>query len=85
MELLELIKDALDKVKATDVKIYDLRGISPLCDFTVVATVDKATGNLIALNLNAPCILGLDAKLLAITMNGAKVGIQVISEFAMTY
>ena len=26
MELLELIKDALDKVKATDVKIYDLRG-----------------------------------------------------------
>jgi ribosome-associated protein len=42
MELLELIKDALDKVKATDVKIYDLRGISPLCDFTVVATVDVA-------------------------------------------
>lgn len=42
MELLELIKDALDKVKAKDVKIYDLRGISPLADFTVVATVDVA-------------------------------------------
>ena len=42
MELLELIKDSLDKVKAKDVKIYDLRGISPLADFTVVATVDVA-------------------------------------------
>lgn len=42
MELLELIKEALDKVKASDVKIYDLRGISPLADFTVVATVDVA-------------------------------------------
>lgn len=42
MELLELIKDALDKVKAKDVKIYDLRGISPLTDFTVIATVDVA-------------------------------------------
>lgn len=42
MELLELIKEALDKVKATDVKAYDLRGISPLADFTVVATVDVA-------------------------------------------
>ena len=42
MELLELSKEALDKVKATDVKIYDLRGISPLADFTVVATVDVA-------------------------------------------
>lgn len=42
MELLDIIKDALDKVKAQDVKIYDLRGISPLADFTVVATVDVA-------------------------------------------
>ena len=42
MELLELIKDALDKVKAKDIKVYDLRGISPLADFTVVATVDVA-------------------------------------------
>ena len=42
MELLELIKDALDKVKAKDVKIYDLRGISPIADFTIIATVDVA-------------------------------------------
>ena len=42
MELLDIIKEALDKVKAQDVKIYDLRGISPLADFTVVATVDVA-------------------------------------------
>lgn len=42
MELLDLIKEALDKVKARDVKIYDLRGISPLADFTVIATVDVA-------------------------------------------
>ena len=45
MELLELIKEALDKVKATDVKVYDLRGISPLADFTVVATVSVASIN----------------------------------------
>ena len=42
MELLEVIKDALDKVKATDFKVYDLRGISPLADYTVVATVSVA-------------------------------------------
>ena len=40
MELLKLVKEALDKVKAQDIKIYDLRGISPLADFTVIATVD---------------------------------------------
>lgn len=42
MELLELIKESLEKVKATDVKAYDLRGISPLADYTIVATVDVA-------------------------------------------
>ncbi len=52
---------------------------------TAVATIDKATGNLIALNINAPCILGLDAKLAMITMNGAKVGIQVITEYKISY
>ncbi len=52
---------------------------------TAVATVDKATGNLLELKLNAPCILGLDAKLLASTMNGARVGIQVITEYKITY
>lgn len=52
---------------------------------TAVATIDKATGNLTALSINAPCILGLDAKLAMITMNGAKVGIQVITEYKITY
>ncbi len=52
---------------------------------TAVATIDKATGNLTALNINAPCVLGLDAKLAFVTMNGAKVGIQVITEYAVTY
>ncbi len=52
---------------------------------TAVATIDKATGNLIALNIDAPCVLGLDAKLGFITMNGAKVGIQVITEYKISY
>lgn len=52
---------------------------------TAVATIDKATGNLVALDLNAPCVLGLDAKLAFISMNGAKVGIQVITEYKISY
>ncbi len=52
---------------------------------TAVATIDKATGNLIALNIDAPCVLGLDAKLAMITMNGAKVGIEVITEYKISY
>ena len=52
---------------------------------TAVATIDKATGNLVELKLNAPCVLGLDAKLALITMNGAKVGIQVITEYKISY
>lgn len=52
---------------------------------TAVATIDKATGNLIALSIDAPCVLGLDAKLAVITMNGAKVGIEVITEYKISY
>ncbi len=52
---------------------------------TAVATIDKATGNLTALSINAPCVLGLDAKLAVITMNGAEVGIQVITEYKISY
>ena len=52
---------------------------------TAVATIDKATGNCIALNLNAPCILGLDAKLAIVSVDGAEVGIQVITEYAISY
>ena len=52
---------------------------------TAVATIDKATGNLIALDLNAPCVLGLDAKLLVVSVPNAKVGIQVITEYKIEY
>ena len=52
---------------------------------TAVATIDKATGNLVELKLNAPCVLGLDAKLAIVSINGAKVGIQVITEYKIAY
>ncbi len=52
----------------------------------VVATVDKATGNLLNVKVDAPCILSLGAKIPIIgSIDNAKVGIEVISEFAMTY
>lgn len=52
----------------------------------VVATVDKATGNLLNISVDAPCILSLGAKIPIIgSIDNAKVGIEVISEFAMTY
>ncbi len=53
---------------------------------TVVATIDIKTGNMENLKINAPCYLSLDAKVpLLGSIDDAKVGIQVISEFAMTY
>ena len=52
---------------------------------TATATIDKATGNLIALDINAPCILSLDAKLAVISVPNAKVGIQVITEYKIEY
>ena len=52
---------------------------------TTVATIDKATGNLTALNLNSPCVLGLDAAMGPLSINGAKVGIQVITEYTVAY
>ena len=52
---------------------------------TAVATIDKATGNLIALSTNAPCVLGLDAKAGPISVKDAKVGIQVITEYKISY
>ncbi len=52
---------------------------------TVVATIDKATGNIENIKINAPCVLQLSAKLAFVSIDNAKVGIQVISEFAMTY
>ncbi len=54
---------------------------------TTVATIDKATGNLVALNLDAPCVLNIGyAKVpLLGEVNNAKVGIQVITEYTVAY
>ena len=54
---------------------------------TAVATIDKATGNCIALNLNAPCYLNIaHAKVpLLGEIDNAKVGIQVITEYKISY
>ena len=39
---LKTVIEAIDKIKATNIKIYDLRGVSPFADYSVVATVDVA-------------------------------------------
>ena len=54
---------------------------------TAVATIDKATGNCIALDLDAPCFLNVGyAKVpLLGEVNDAKVGIEVITEYKISY
>ncbi len=54
---------------------------------TTVATIDKATGNLVALNLDAPCVLNIGYAKVPILgeVNNAKVGIQVITEYTVAY
>ena len=54
---------------------------------TTVATIDKATGNLVGLNLDAPCILNIGYAKVPILgeVNNAKVGIQVITEYTVAY
>lgn len=54
---------------------------------TTVATIDKATGNLVGLNLDAPCILNIAYAKVPILgeVNNAKVGIQVITEYTIAY
>lgn len=39
MKLLQTIVSSLDKVRAEDLKIYDMKGISPLFDYVVIATI----------------------------------------------
>ncbi len=52
----------------------------------VVATIEKATGNMVALSLDAPCYLSLDAKVpLLGSIDDACVGIEIITEYKMTY
>lgn len=54
---------------------------------TAVGTIDKATGNLVALNIDAPCVLNIaQAKVpLVGSVDNAKVGIEVISEYTIAY
>lgn len=54
---------------------------------TTVATIDKATGNLVGLNLDAPCVLNIGYAKVPILgeVNNAKVGIQVITEYTVAY
>ena len=54
---------------------------------TTVATIDKATGNLVGLNLDAPCILNIAYAKVPILgeVNNAKVGIEVITEYTIAY
>ncbi len=52
---------------------------------TAVAKIEKSTGNLVNLKTDAPCYLALSAKMGILSIDNAKVGIEVVSEFAMTY
>ena len=52
---------------------------------TTTAKIEKSTGNLVALTIDAPCILSLSAKLAVVSIDNAKVGIGVYTEYTMTY
>ena len=49
------------------------------------AKIEKSTGNLVALTVDAPCILQLSAKLLVLSIDNAKVGIGVYTEYTIEY
>ena len=50
------------------------------------AKIEKSTGNLVALTVDAPCILGLSAKVpLLGSIDNAKVGIGVYTEYTLAY
>ncbi len=42
MKLLGTIIKSLDKVKAEDLKIYNMKNVSPLFDYVIIATVDSS-------------------------------------------
>lgn len=50
-----------------------------------IAKIEKSTGNLVALTIDAPCILQLSAKLAIISIDNAKVGIGVYTEYTVEY
>ena len=52
---------------------------------TTTAKIEKSTGNVVELKINAPCILQLSAKLAVISINDAKVGIQVFTDYTIAY
>ena len=55
-------------------------------EVTAIATIDKTTGLMVALTTSSPCYLNLDAKVpLLGSIDDACVGIQVISEFTVSY
>ncbi len=50
-----------------------------------VAKIEKSTGNLVELTVDAPCILSLSAKLGFIKIDNARVGIGVYTEYKISY
>lgn len=52
---------------------------------TTIAKIEKSTGNLVALTVDAPCILQLSAKLFVVSIDDAKVGIGVYTEYTLSY
>lgn len=54
---------------------------------TTVATIDKATGNLVAMDIDAPCILTISQAKIPIIgqVDNAKVGIEVITQYTVAY
>ena len=52
---------------------------------TVTAVIDKSTGGLLSMEIDAPSILSLDAKLAVVTVDDCRVGIQCISEYTVQY
>lgn len=51
----------------------------------ITCKIDKASGNMTYLFVDAPCILSLDAKLGFISVDGAKVGIECKDEYTIAY
>lgn len=52
----------------------------------ITAKIEKSTGNMVYLKTDAPCVLSLDAKAPIVgSINGAKVGIECVSEYTISY
>ncbi len=65
-------------LKLSDIKVaYE--------NVTVTAKIDKATGNMTYLYLDAPCVLSLNAKLLVTSVDNARVGIQCTDEYVFAW